>query len=298
MSTKSTILVYGAGGTQGGAVARKLLSEGHTVRTIVRDVEKVANLKKQGIQAFIGDLSDPKSLVRAHEGVERVFLLLPVDYNIERTRSYVKHTVDAAKAAKIELLVISNSLYVPEENTDTVAIELKRELNNYVKESGLPAIILQPTLYLENFFVPGVLANQTLAYPVPAEKAIAWISIDDAAEYATFALNHPELAGQTFNIVGPESLTGNQLAERFTLALQQNFRFFSLSVEAFQGALTPVLGGENAAGLAGLYSWIGVNSAALPTPEQVDSQLRTAVPGTTVEAWIVQNKANGLFDTI
>jgi len=292
MSTNKTILVYGAGGTQGGAVAHKLLLEGHTVRTIVRDAAKAASLNEHGIQAYVGDLSDPESLARAHEGVDRVFLLLPVDYNIERVRSFIKHSVDAAKNANVELLVINNSIFVPEESTDTVAIELKRELNQYVKESGLPAIILQPTLYLENFFIPGVLANQTLAYPVPAEKAIAWISIDDAAEYGVFALNHPELAGQTFNIVGPELLTGNQLAERFTFVLQQDFQFYSLPVDAFQGALTPVLGSENAAGLAGLYSWINGNIDTMPTPELVNSQLRAAVPGTTFEAWIIKNKGN------
>jgi len=293
MTTK--VLVYGAGGVQGGAVARKLLEQGNIVHTIVRSADKAAQLQEQGITAFVGDLTDAASLAAANEGVSKVFLLLPVDYNLERTRQFVRNTVDAAAQAGVELLVINNSLFVPDEVTNVTAIEIKRELANVVKESGIPYISLQPTLYLENFFVPGVVDNQTVAYPVPADQPIAWISIEDAADFGVYALNHPELAGQTLAIVGPEALTGNQLAEQFTAALQRDIQFFSLPVEAFQGAVTPVLGEETAAGLAGLYTWIGSNTASLPRPEQVHHQLRAAVPGTPLVEWVKQAAQRGLF---
>ena len=79
---------------------------------------------------------------------------------------------------------------------------------------------------MENFLIPGVVDNQTLAYPVPADSAIAWISMEDAAAYGVYALNHPELAGETLPIVGPEALTGNQLAEQFSAALDREIQFF------------------------------------------------------------------------
>ncbi|RXZ83694.1 NAD-dependent epimerase/dehydratase family protein [Paenibacillaceae bacterium] len=295
MTTIDKVLVYGAGGVQGGAVARKLLREGHIVHTIVRSEDKAKQLNEQGITAFAGDLADADSLARAHEGVDKVFLLLPVDYNLERARLYFQNAIDAAKNAGVQLLVINNSLYVPDQATEVTAIEIKRELNDYVKQSGIPYIIVQPTLYLENLFIPGVLDSQTLAYSVPADTAIAWISIDDAAEYAVYALHHPELAGQTLSIVGPEALTGNQLAEQFSTALEQEVQFFSLPIEAFEAAISPLLGKQTAAGLAGLYTWITANAASLPQPEQVDSRLRAAVPGTTVAAWISKARQQGFF---
>ena len=87
MTTKDKILVYGAGGVQGGAVASKLLKEGHAVHTIVRNSDKAAQLQEQGITAFVGDLTDASSLTPAHHGINKVFLVLPVDYDLERNRN-------------------------------------------------------------------------------------------------------------------------------------------------------------------------------------------------------------------
>ncbi|QED48026.1 SDR family oxidoreductase [Cytobacillus dafuensis] len=297
MATKDKVLVYGAGGVQGGAVARKLLKEGHTVHTIVRSSDKAAQLQEQGISAFVGDLSDADSLTSAHNGVSKVFLLLPVNYDLERNRQFIRNTVDAAKKANVKLLVINTSGIVPDDATDVAVFEIKRELIAYVKQSGIPFIILKPTLYMENFLIPGVVGNQTLAYPVPADLAIAWISMEDMAAYGVYALNHPELAGQTLYIVGPEALTGNQLAEQFSAALDQEIQFFSLPVEAFEEAIGPVLGKETAAGLADTYKWTGLNIHSLPKPEQVIDEMRIAVPGTPLVDWVKQAVQQGYFAT-
>ncbi|MDQ0063044.1 SDR family oxidoreductase [Paenibacillus harenae] len=295
METKEKILVYGAGGVQGGAVARKLLKEGYAVHTIVRSSEKAAQLQKQGITAFVGDLSDAGSLTPAHDGVSKVFLLLPVEFNLERIREFIRNTVDAAKHANVKLLVINTSGIVPDDVTGVAANDSKNELIAYVKQSGIPSIILQPVFYMENFLIPGVVGNQTLAYPVPADRAIAWISMEDAAAYGVYALNHPELAGQALPIVGPEALTGNQLAEQFSAALDREIQFFPLPVEAFEEALAPMLGKETAAGLADSYKWIGLNSHLLPKPDQVIDEMRTAVPGTPLIEWVKQAVQHGLF---
>jgi uncharacterized protein YbjT (DUF2867 family) len=298
MSTKDKVLVYGAGGVQGGAVARKLLEEGYTVHTIVRSKDKADQLQEQGITAFVGDLSDAGSLTSAHEGVSKVFLLLPVDYDPERNRQFIRNTVDAAKSANVKLLVFNTSGFVPNDVTGVTAFDIKRELVAYVKQSGIPSIILQPTFYMENFLIPGVVGNQTLAYPVPADHAIAWISMENAAAYGVFALNHPELAGQTLSIVGPEALTGNQLAERFSTALEQEIQFYSLPVEAFEESLAPVLGKETAAGLADSYKWVGLNTDFLPKPDQVVDEMRAAVPGTPLVEWVKQAVQQGYFASV
>ncbi|MEW9699468.1 SDR family oxidoreductase [Paenibacillus sp. SI8] len=286
MTNTNKVLVYGAAGVQGGAAARKLLAEGYIVQAIARNQKKADQLAEQGIHALIGDMADYDSLVAASQGVSIVLLSIPVEFNLERARKYYRNAVDAAKQANVELLVVNTSVYVPNERTDLVAIELKRELIDYVKQSGVPSIILQPTLYLENFLIPGILNNQTLAYPVPAEEAIAWVSIEDAASYAVYACNHPELEGTTINVTGPEALTGNQLAELFSQTLEQDVHFYSLPVETFEAAITPLLGTETASGLAGLYHWVAANTASLPQHEGIHSAIRSAIPGTLVAEWI------------
>lgn len=59
------ILVTGATGFIGGAVARRLLSEGHTVRAMARRPEKAADLAALGAEVVMADLGDEDLLERA-----------------------------------------------------------------------------------------------------------------------------------------------------------------------------------------------------------------------------------------
>ena len=71
MSTNEKILVTGATGQQGGAVARELLSRGYSIRAMTRnpEKEKARELAKLGAEIVRADLNDPASLERATRGV-------------------------------------------------------------------------------------------------------------------------------------------------------------------------------------------------------------------------------------
>ena len=62
--THRNVIVTGATGQQGGEVARNLITGGHTVRALVRDLnsEKSVALKSLGAELFEGDFSDRDSL--------------------------------------------------------------------------------------------------------------------------------------------------------------------------------------------------------------------------------------------
>jgi nucleoside-diphosphate-sugar epimerase len=62
------ILVTGATGFIGGAVARRLLSEGLKVRVMARQPEKAAGLAALGAEVVLGDLGDEDLLERAAAG--------------------------------------------------------------------------------------------------------------------------------------------------------------------------------------------------------------------------------------
>lgn len=78
------ILIAGATGQLGGAVAHRLLQQGHAVRVLVRPNSPAETLAQQGLatspQALIeagaepvsGDLTAPASLMRACQGVQTV----------------------------------------------------------------------------------------------------------------------------------------------------------------------------------------------------------------------------------
>ncbi|MNW41980.1 NAD(P)H azoreductase [compost metagenome] len=288
MKQMNQYLVYGASGTQGGAVADLLIKNGFEVRTITRSKESAKSLKAQGISAYVGDLADAEVLYQAHEGVNRVFLNLPVEFNPDKLRQYTKNAVDSAIKANVKLFVFNTSIYVPNQITNTAGIEIKRELINVVKQSGLPFIIVEPINYMENFLIPGVLNNGVLSYPVPADKPISWISINDAAQYHYYALQRPELAGSIIPAPGLEALTGSQVAQTFSDALGEDIRFITLPFDSFEEGVTPLLGGDTATGLKEVYQWFYDHTDLLPLYEEVDQSIKNNLQLTTMKDWIRQ----------
>ena len=70
-------LVAGITGNVGGAAARRLLEEGHTVRTLARDRQKAAEWADKGVDIRQGDFLDPAAVAAALEGVAGAYLMMP-----------------------------------------------------------------------------------------------------------------------------------------------------------------------------------------------------------------------------
>lgn len=69
--------VSGITGNVGGAAARQLLEQGHTVRALVRNPAKAARWSEQGVEVREGDFNDASAVASALEGVEGAYLMLP-----------------------------------------------------------------------------------------------------------------------------------------------------------------------------------------------------------------------------
>jgi dihydroflavonol-4-reductase len=67
------VLVTGATGKVGHAIAGALLDRGDSVRALVRDPQRAAEILPAGIEPVRGDITDPASLAAAVEGTELVF---------------------------------------------------------------------------------------------------------------------------------------------------------------------------------------------------------------------------------
>jgi len=67
------LLVTGATGKVGNAVARRLVDRGDDVVALVRNAAKARDLLPAGVELASGDVTDPESLRRAAEGADGVF---------------------------------------------------------------------------------------------------------------------------------------------------------------------------------------------------------------------------------
>jgi NAD(P)H dehydrogenase (quinone) len=283
------ILVYGATGMQGAAVARQLLQAGQRVRVLVRDPLKAERWREAGAEIVKGDYVDQVGLAAAHAGVDRVILHLPLQYDFDSYERYARNAIDAAKAAGVKLLVFNSSTQVPT-GTSVKIFQVKNRVINYLRESRLPHIILRPAFYMENFLgpwaKPAIVQQGVIAYPLRADFKASWISHGDSASLSIAALNKPDLAGSAIDIGGPEALDGNEIAERFTRILGQPIQYVAITPDDFEKALVPALGPTGAFELADQFRW----SATQPNAA-VDMSVtakRLSVQLTSLDEWIKQ----------
>lgn len=252
-------LVYGATGAQGGPVVRRLLQEGHHVRVLVRNPHKAEALQQAGAEIAVGNLSDLASLKAANKGIDAVFLHLPLQFDPVVVTGYGRNAIDAAKAAGVGHLVFSTSVLVPDLHTNVKALDLKRNVEMYLQQSGVPNVILRPTFYMENFAAPwsapAIMQQGTVAYPMTSDFKASWISLEDAGAFAVEALKRPELSGSVFNIGGPEVLTGNEIAERFAAVLGNAVSYCPIPLDEFEQQMNAAMGKPIGTEIAALYRW-------------------------------------------
>src|SRR5579864_3973401 len=106
--SEQTILVFGATGQQGGAVASHLLKDGWKVRALVRNArsDQAQALGQRGIELVQGDLNQPSSLQEAMKGVYGVFSVqTPVEGGTAAEIRQGKAVADAAREAGVRHLV-------------------------------------------------------------------------------------------------------------------------------------------------------------------------------------------------
>lgn len=245
MAQPKKVLVYGATGTQGTPVVDQLLTQGRPVRVVTRDAARARHWAERGAEVAQADLGDPASLARANEGVDQVVLQLPLQYDFSLHETYGRNAIEAARAAGVELVVLNTSAHVLA-GEGVHAYDARQEVVDHLMSSGVPGIVLPPTFYMEIFLGPwirpGIVGQHVIAFPLPADLPMSWISARETAAYAVAALDRPDLAGTRFDVGGPEALTGQDLAQRFSEALGQPVGYVPIAPDDYERALVPMFG--------------------------------------------------------
>jgi len=233
-----TILVTGATGQQGGAVARSLLRQGQTVRALTRTPSKAEDLKKLGAEVVAGNLNDRPSLDAALKGIKKVFLVTTFfEEGMEAEVQQGITMVDAAKAAGVEHLVFS-SVGSAHRKTSIPHFETKWKIEQHIRESGLSTTIIRPTAFMENFstfWQPS--PEGILMAPIRPDTKLQMISVQDIGEFAAAAFLRPtEFIGQAIDIAGDE-LTMPEAASHLSHAMGQSVKFQQLPDDQAEAAV-------------------------------------------------------------
>src|SRR4051812_32375591 len=96
---KRTFAVTGATGRVGTQLTERLLSEGHAVRAIGRDEDKLEALARKGAETHAGSLHDVGFLKAIFKGTQAVFAMVPPDYGSEHMFHHQRSVTDVETAA-------------------------------------------------------------------------------------------------------------------------------------------------------------------------------------------------------
>lgn len=232
-----TILVTGATGQQGGAVARELLRRGKfAVRAFVRDQNKPAAeaLKKAGAELVTGDLDDRASLDRALQDAHGVFSVQGINEGLDVEIRQGKALTDAAKAAGVEHFVYS-SVGGAERKTGIPHFDSKFEIEEDLRASGLPHTILRPVFYLFNYnYLRPMIENGTLYQPLSPDTKLQQLSEDDfGAMVATVFSRREDFLNRQIEAASVE-MTMPEVAAAFSRVLGKKVEYQQVPFAAFE----------------------------------------------------------------
>jgi dihydroflavonol-4-reductase len=240
------ILVTGASGFVGSAVARQLLQAGEPVRVLVRSTSTRVNVADPKLEIVEGDLRDAASLARALQGV-RVLFHVAADYRLwaRNNNDIIRTNVDgtrtlmeAAKRAAVERIVYTSSVatlkarpggapsdetFPLDENAAVGAykyskVVAERLVEKMVAEQSLPAVIVNPSTPIGPGDVrptpTGRIIVEAASGRMPAfvDTGLNLVHVEDVAAGHIAAWKKGRI-GQRYILGGQDVLLGDMLAE-------------------------------------------------------------------------------------
>lgn len=201
-----TILITGAAGRTSGFVLNALLQSGHSdLRLFVRSDSAIQKLQSRYPQlprsAFaVGDYLEASTLSPALQGIDVVFHNAPAFHPNEMAMGVA--LVEAAKQAGVQHFVYCSVLFPI--LTKMLHHKVKRDVEEYLIESGLNYTILEPTSFMQNVDVEAVRKSSTLRATYSLNTLQGYLDLQDLAAVARTVLLDPaphnraryELVGQ------------------------------------------------------------------------------------------------------
>ncbi|KAL6689992.1 hypothetical protein J3F84DRAFT_390851 [Trichoderma pleuroticola] len=258
------VFVCGVTGTQGGAVARRLLSENIAVTALARDLSspQAQSIEALGAKLFPGDFDDSSALEQALAGCTAAFLNFSPDFNDWTAElRWAKSIIAAARNAGVKHILYSSGFAVnaPErlqhwDPDSVVAIVLlsKQSIEKEVRAAGFDYwTILRPGNFMANYLPQKVIMYGDLPQSgiwntaLLKETTLPMVDEDTIGRFASAAILNPaKFTGQEIELAD-ELLRPEQILERLSATAGRQLKAVYMSdasIEEKRG--NPFIGGQ------------------------------------------------------
>jgi NAD(P)H dehydrogenase (quinone) len=221
---KPRIIVTGATGKTGRVVATELLKAGYRVRAMVRrDDERSAQLKAQGAEIAVADMSDVERVADALRDVQGAYYCPPIiPYMIQGAVAFAV----AAKESGLEHIVSLTQWLASPSHPALMTRHHWLVDRLFSMTPGVAHTIVNPGFFADSYLVTIGAAAQLGVFPwMYGKSRNAPPSNEDIARVAVAALENPARhAGKCYRPTGPQVLGGEEMAKAIGRAVGRSVR--------------------------------------------------------------------------
>ncbi len=220
------ILITGASGSVGRSVLKEILKTKQPVRAMYRSPDDAAKVPAN-VPSAIADFADKTSLLRALEGVDRVYLVCsPIRELVELESTMI----DACKESAVRHVILNSALGAADYPKSFPSWH--RKVEDKLRASSLGYTILRPNSFMQNIlaYYAGSIKAQGAFYAAMGNAKTSLIDVRDVGAAAASLLSS-QPAGKTYELNGPEALTYAEVAEKLSRAIGRTIRYIDISVD-------------------------------------------------------------------
>jgi uncharacterized protein YbjT (DUF2867 family) len=222
------LLVIGASGVLGHAVAIHFLAKGYKVTAFVRDMKKVKELRQEGAEIIEGDITDPSSIKNIFNGVDTVLTavhgMLGRGKNSSENldgRAHLRLIDEARRAGVNHFIYTSIAGAGPDSLLDFS--RTKYSVEQYLINSGLTYTILRPTAFMDwhayRLLGKNIIEKGKTTILGKGEDKVNFIAARDIAAALDKIIESDKYRNTIITLAGPQNLTRKQVAELFGKAI-------------------------------------------------------------------------------
>jgi len=236
--------VMGITGRVGGAVAENLLAQGRTVRGVVRNPEKAKAWIERGVQLVESAYDDARGLVKAFDGAEGVFAMIPPDFapspglpDQKRTIGAIREAIQQTNPGKVVILSSIGS----EQASGLGLITSTHLFEEAMSSLTISRAYLRAGSFMENWL--GALdhiraTGEMPFFYAPLERKFPLVATCDIGLAGARVLQENWMGERVIEVDGPEGGTDLfEVATAFGKALGREVRAAQLPEPAWQSAL-------------------------------------------------------------
>lgn len=229
MTDLPPLVVTGATGALGGAVARDLAAGGVAHRLLVRSPDRAPRLP--GTTVLACDYGDADGAAAALAGV-RTLLMVSASESAERLAQH-RTFVQAAQAAGVEHIVYTSFTGAAPDATFTLARD-HSATEEQIRATGLTHTFLRDNLYLD--FFEAMVGDDGVIRGPAGNGRVAGVARADVARVAATVLRNPSAhRDTTYDLTGPQALTMTEIAGILSTARSRTVTFHDETVaEAYE----------------------------------------------------------------